>query len=122
MRKHLKYLAYLYVAAGVLGLLLAAFVFLVLVGAGLLSGEGESMAILTTIGFFVAIFFTVLAIPNLILAYGLLKRRSWARIGGLILGFLNLFNAPLGTLLGVYTFWVLLQGETEVLLEGRRRV
>lgn len=119
MRQHIKYLAYLYVAVGVLGLLVAAFVFTVLIGVGALSGEAGAFATLSIIGTVVALFISVLSVPNLLLAYGLFKRKPWARLGGFILGFLNLFNAPLGTILGVYTFWVLLQDESQAILEGR---
>ncbi len=122
MRQHLDLLGYFYIALGVLGLLAAAISFIVLVGVGLLSGEGEAFAVLGLIGFIAALALSLLSIPNLALAYGLLKRKSWSRPLGLILGVLNLFNAPLGTLLGVYTFWVLLQDETEALLNGRHAV
>jgi hypothetical protein len=36
------------------------------------------------------------------------------------LGFLNLIHIPLGTILGVYTFWVLMQDETIEFFEADR--
>lgn len=109
MKQHIDVLGYLYIALGVLGLLGAFVVLLVLTGAGLLSGEAEAFFITTFIGVIAAVFITVVSLPGFIAGYGLLKRRSWARPLALVLGFLNFFNVPLGTLLGVYTFWVLLQ-------------
>ena len=49
---------------------------------------------------------------HLVLAYGLFERESWARMLGLALGFLALLRFPLGTVLGIYTLWVLLPEES----------
>jgi hypothetical protein len=38
---------------------------------------------------------------------GLLKRAAWARGLVLFLAFVSLFELPFGTVLGIYTFWVL---------------
>lgn len=113
MKRHIDWLGYLYIALGVLGLLTAAFLFLVIAGGGLISGDPEAIFVTGLVATILAVFLTVISLPGIIVGYGLLKRRSWARILGLVLGFLNLFNIPLGTLLGVYTFWVLLQDEAE---------
>jgi hypothetical protein len=40
-------------------------------------------------------------------AYGLFKRRSWARILALILSSLLIWLFPLGTALAIYTWWFL---------------
>ena len=45
--------------------------------------------------------------------WGLLQREPWARAGALIVGFVTLFNVPLGTALGVYTLWVLLPSQSD---------
>jgi hypothetical protein len=44
----------------------------------------------------------------LILAWGLYEKQHWARILGIVLGFLVLLRIPFGTALGIYTLWVLL--------------
>lgn len=44
----------------------------------------------------------------LLLAWGLLERQPWARILGIVIGFLALLRFPFGTALGIYTLWVLL--------------
>jgi hypothetical protein len=63
---------------------------------------------------------------HLVLAYGLFERESWARILGLVLGFLALLRFPLGTGLGIYTLWVLLPEESgreyDQLAQGHRRM
>jgi predicted nucleic acid-binding Zn ribbon protein len=46
--------------------------------------------------------------------WGLMHREPWARTLTLVLGFLVLFiNIPIGTLVGIYTLWVLLPAESE---------
>lgn len=47
-------------------------------------------------------------IIHLLLAWGLYERQSWARILGIVIGFLALIRFPFGTALGIYTLWVLL--------------
>ena len=56
----------------------------------------------------------VLSIPGIIAGIGLLKRKEWARILTLILSALDLFNFPLGTALGIYSIWALVQPEVMV--------
>jgi hypothetical protein len=58
--------------------------------------------------FSVAIFLGLFGVLHLILAWGLFERQPWARILGLVIGFLALVRFPLGTALGIYTLWVLL--------------
>ena len=48
-----------------------------------------------------------------IAGWGLLQREPWARIVALVLGFISLFNIPFGTVIGVYTMWVLLPSQAE---------
>ena len=60
----------------------------------------------------------VSSLPCLILGFGLLNFRPWARILGLVLSALLLLNFPFGTAVALYGFWVLLQPETEALFRG----
>jgi hypothetical protein len=63
----------------------------------------QSLGILTAwIAFWAAL--------ELIAAWGLLERAAWARLLVLILAVLSLFRFPLGSLLGIYTLWVMLPG------------
>jgi len=45
--------------------------------------------------------------------WGLLQREPWARILALVVGFISLLNIPLGTVLGIYTLWVLLPAKSD---------
>ena len=64
--------------------------------------------ILSSIGILVLIF----SIIGIIGAVGVLKRKEWGRIVMLVISFFNLIHIPLGTILGVYSIWVLLNDET----------
>ncbi len=117
MEKHITLAAVLNIGLGILGLLFACVVFVVIAGGGLISGDPEAMAITMIVGSVIAVFFIVLSLPKIIGGIGLLKRRRWARIVLLIISVMALIDFPIGTALGIYTIWVLLQDETIRLLE-----
>ena len=54
------------------------------------------------------IFLALFGVLHLLLAWGLFERQPWARMLGIVIGFLALLRIPLGTALGIYTLWVLL--------------
>lgn len=112
MEKHVTVLGILYIAFSALMLLLAVIIFAAVVGGGIISGDSEAIAITSIVGPAAAFLFLLLAAPGLIGGLYLLKRRPWARILVLVLGFLNLIEIPIGTALGIYTIWVLLKNET----------
>jgi hypothetical protein len=64
--------------------------------------------ILTIIGICIFIF----SIVGIIGAIGVLKRKEWGRITLLVVSFFSLLSIPLGTILGVYSIWVLLNDDT----------
>ena len=67
------------------------------------------------------IFFFVLAllfgIPPIVAAYGMLKRRRWAKVACIVSSCLAALSFPFGTALCVYTMWFLL-GEGERFYRG----
>jgi hypothetical protein len=56
----------------------------------------------------VGILLGIFGLVHLVLAWGLFEQQPWARMLGVIIGFLALVRFPLGTALGIYTLWVLL--------------
>ena len=64
--------------------------------------------VLTCIGILILIF----SVAGIIGAVGVLKKKEWGRITLLIVSFFSLLSIPLGTILGVYSIWVLLNDET----------
>jgi hypothetical protein len=122
METHLKVNAVLFIVMGAVLICLAALMALVfgvlgsVVGA---SGEEDAAVALAAIGvsgLALTIFLLVLAVPYIICGWGLWKRRSWARILGIVLAVLALPNFPLGTAFGVYALIILFKNETEALL------
>lgn len=118
MKKHVTVAGALRIGMGVLGLLIAAFVFIAIVGGGLISGDRDAIAITSVVGTVIGGFFGLISLPNIIAGWGLIRFKPWARILTLILAALDLVNVPVGTLLGIYTIWVILQDETEKLFSG----
>jgi hypothetical protein len=118
MKKHVTVAGALRIGMGVLGLLIAAFVFIAIVGGGLISGDRDAIAITSVVGTVISGFFGLISLPNIIAGWGLIRFKPWARILTLILAALDLVNVPVGTLLGIYTIWVILQDETEKLFAG----
>lgn len=112
MERHVKILGLLLLGFSALALVAAVLIFGLLSGIGLLTGEVQAGGIMVIIGTVIAAIMAVMAVPGLIGGYGLLQRRPWARILVLVLGFINVFQPPFGTLLGIYALWVLLHEDT----------
>ncbi len=63
---------------------------------------------------FVAAVTLIKSVAGIAVGIGLLRRSPWARVLALVLGFYSLIHPLLGTILGIYTLWVLLpQGSAE---------
>ena len=122
MDRHISILGMLFVIYHALGLLAGLGLFALLSGIGLFSGDLQAAGILTIIGTGLGLFLVVVSLPGFIAGVGLLQRKSWSRILALIVGFLNLFNVPIGTALGVYTIWALMNPDAERLLSPGRAI
>ena len=109
LQLHVPAVGWLLIVGHAIFLLIGVFVFILLVGIGVASGEREAMTVLTTVGTAVGLLLVVLAIPGLVAGAGLLARKSWARILAIVVGILGLVNFPIGTAIGVYTLFVLMQ-------------
>ena len=111
MQKHINIVAALQIGFSIFGILFAMFVYGVLRLVGVFTDEPEANMILSIVANALATFFIILAIPGIVGGIGLFKRKEWARILVLILSVLNLFNFPVGTAVGVYSIWALVQPE-----------
>ena len=109
LAQHVTILGWLLIVSNLVMAIIGGFVLFLLAGIGVLSGEFEAFAILSVVGIFVAGLLVVLALPGVLAGFGLLRRRSWGRILGIVVAFLSLLNFPLGTAIGVYGLWVLFQ-------------
>ena len=124
MLTHVKVVAVLYIvvgALGVLGALLLMMVFGVAAGSVGVSGDPDAAVAIPIIGFvgsWVVLLVLATSLPGVIVGFGLLKLKSWARIAGIVLSAINLIFFPIGTALGIYGLVILLNKETERLFDG----
>jgi hypothetical protein len=125
MATHVKVLGVLNIVIGACGVFLALFLILVFGSASGIVGaaaEPEEAAIaipiigLTGIG--LVSFILLTSLPALVAGWGLLKFRPWARILAIVVSIIGLMAIPIGTIVGIYGLWVLLNKETEPLFAG----
>jgi hypothetical protein len=112
MEKHIAVVGALQIGLSILGILIGVIVFVVLIGAGMISQDNDAMFILSIIAVSVLSLILILSVPGIIGGIGVLKRREWARILVLVLSAIDLLNIPIGTAVGIYSIWVLIQDET----------
>lgn len=122
MSSHVDVLGILYIVLGILGVAAGIFLFVVIFGAGAISGERDAALITGAVGTFVAGIVVVLSAPSIIVGIGLRRRREWARIFAIILAALHLLSFPLGTAVAIYAFWVLLNPQTPQLFASQTQI
>ncbi len=124
MAQQVKILGILHIVFGALCVLGGLIVFTIMGGiAGIVGASDPSqdtavaIPILAAIGGFVCILCLVVGLPGLIGGFGLLQYKPWARITVIVLSAIDLIHVPIGTALGIYGFWVLLNPETEAMFK-----
>ena len=115
MQQHVTILSWIYIIFGVLGILGGFGLLFVMLGAGALAHDRQALLATGIIGFVIAGVLVVLSLPSLLAGWGLTKRREWARILAIILGVIHLLAFPVGTAIGAYTLWALLNDQTKAL-------
>ena len=65
--------------------------------------------------------FLILAAGGICVGWGLMNREHWARTAAIVLGVLVLLHPPFGTLLGIFTLWVLLSNGAAAQYENLTR-
>ncbi len=108
INKHMNILGWLYIVINILFIILAIVLFFSISFLGQMAEEETVFFLSRALAGGIAVFFSLISIPGIIVGIGLLKRQSWAEIIALVLGVINLFNVPVGTILGVYTLWVII--------------
>ena len=123
LQTHVPIVGWLFIARSVLGLVGGLIAFALIMGTGVFLGDlgtairdPEAVRVLPIVASFLALVATVvgalvvgLAIPGLIAGIGLLARKSWARVLGVIVSVFGLLSFPFGTLVGIYAIFVLAQ-------------
>ena len=122
MEKHLTVVAALQVGLSLLAIIAAIVVFTVLQSVMQIADEQEAKQVLGIVALWVPVFLLIISIPGLIGGIGLFMRQKWARILVLVISVLDLLNIPLGTAIGVYSIWVLVQEDTVKLFTAQSTV
>jgi hypothetical protein len=122
MQDHVRILGIVHIVFGLIGICVA-FLMLVIFGVGTLGIAGAAaqedpealvaIPIVAAILSFVVFFIALLSLPGILAGWGLLNYKPWARILAIVLSALNLLSVPIGTVIGAYGLWVLLNTETE---------
>lgn len=118
MDTHVRILGWLWIIFGVLGILGALCIGISTAGGGLISQDDTAILATSIVAVVCGGLFFLGSALNIIAGVGLLKYKSWARILAIILGIVNLFGFPIGTALGIYTFWAMFNEETKQLFES----
>ena len=116
MDLHIKILGILYVIFGFLRILLGIAVITLLTIGGIASLDTRILALLGIAGTVIGTILIVFGLARVISGIGLLLRKKWSRVYGIIMAILSLLSIPFGTMLGVYGLWVLFKPESEQLL------
>ena len=121
MKNRITAVGIIRIGYGAMGLLTALIVAGILIGSGLIAqanGDRQALPILTAIAVFVGLLVGGLSVLHVVGGWGLLKRQKWARYLVMVLSVMDLLNIPIGTALGVYSLWVLLQTDVEAVFAG----
>lgn len=121
MEKHVNVVAALQIGLSIFGIIAGVIILVVLNTIGSLAGDHQASFVLHLIGNITAGFFFLMSAPGVIAGIGLLAHKEWARILTLILSVINLLNFPLGTAVGAYSIWALVQDEVVALFRGAER-
>jgi hypothetical protein len=114
-QNHITLLGVLHIARGAFVLLVGVLLFAILTGIGAISDDSTALGVLGFIGTALMLLLTALAVPSVLAGIGILLRREWGRILALVVGILSLIDIPIGTAVGVYSIWVLMNDETRAL-------
>jgi hypothetical protein len=106
-RTRIEILAWLYIAFGALIVVGGLLGGVGMILGGLFSGDLGTMIGMPIAGVVTALVVGIWGLPSLVIGWGLLTRRSWARVLALIVGAFNFLSFPLGTLLCIFTFYTL---------------
>lgn len=125
MASHIRSAAILQIVYASISILIGLFLLLVLGGLATLVSALErtpdamvGATVLGVVGIGLFVLMAVLSAPAMIAGIALLRGASWGRVLTIVVAALQLLSFPLGTALGIYCLWVMLQPETERLLSA----
>ncbi len=113
---HVRSVAWLHIALGILTLMGALCIFLIFGALGAVGATASNskdalptIALFGGIGTFMFMLIAIFALPHLLVGWGLLNGASWARILGIVVSILSLIHPSMGigTALGIYSLVIL---------------
>jgi hypothetical protein len=118
MKKHVTIVGALQIGFSSLWLILSVVLFFIFSFARSQVGDDETaVRVLSFMAIVLPLFLGMISVLGLIAGIGVLSYKGWARIITIIVSALGCFNIPIGTLVGVYTIWVLMQDDTVKLFD-----
>jgi hypothetical protein len=112
MEKHVNVVAALLLGLSIIGIAIALFAGTILGVIGSLIDDPVASRVLPIIASVIIWIVIILSLPGIVAGIGLFRKQEWARILALILSVIRLLNIPIGTAIGGYSIWVLVQDET----------
>ncbi len=125
MEQHVRIIGILDIAFGILGVIGGVIMMIAFIvgGAGLSTsgeqGAGGAGAALAGTGLIVGLIVIALSGFEIYVGSKLQQYRPWARIVQIIFGVLSLPGFPIGTALGIYYLWAMLNKDTASLFEEK---
>ncbi len=120
MKQHISIVAALQIGFSLLYLVLGIFIFLLLAGIGFAVADETALLVLGAVGTLLATLFVAISVPGILAGIGLFYRQNWARFVVIIISVFDLFSFPFGTILGVYSIWVMTHEESVAFLTGQQ--
>jgi len=118
MAKHINILGALFLTFSILMVIGGVAINQFLPMAGEMSGDSTAIRITSIIGQSIGTVLFIFAAPGFICGYGLITKKAWSRVFGIILSCLSLLSIPIGTMIGIYGLWTLFKDETKDLLSN----
>ncbi len=118
MEKHINVVAALHIGLSIFGIIIGIIILVILNTVGSFTNDQQASFVLHLIGTIVAAFFFLMSAPGILAGIGLLRHKEWARILTLVLSVIGIMNFPLGTAVGVYSIWALVQDEVVAIFKG----
>ena len=106
---HLAVVGWLQIVNSLLGIVAGLFAATLILGVGVVTEDAVALRIMSVTAASIGGLLFILGVPGLVAGIGLLRRTSWSRVMALVLSVFELVVFPIGTLLAIYTVFVLSQ-------------
>ena len=121
MKKHVTVVGAIQIGSGILGIVGALVVFFALNFAkSFVGNEDVPTVVLSFLAISLPLLIGFLSTLSLVGGIALLSYKNWARILVMIVAAMGCLAIPIGTLIGVYSIWALMQDDTVKLFQVQK--